>query len=125
LKPWELKVSVPRKIKLRTCSRKLRVRERLKNNASLPRLTVFRSLKNISAQIVDDHMRKTLVSCSSLELKNLSGDKKTIAKSVGKELGKRAIEKGIKEVVFDRGSYLYHGRVKSLAEGLREGGLKV
>ncbi|EKE05167.1 MAG: 50S ribosomal protein L18P [uncultured bacterium] len=91
----------------------------------MPRVSVFRSLKYIYAQVIDDINSTTLVSCSSLELKNLKGDKKAIANAVGKELAKRAQEKGITTAVFDRGSFLYHGRVKALAEGLREGGLNI
>lgn len=119
-------MSVEKKIKLRAKRRELRVRSGLKRFSELPRVSVFRSLKYIYAQIIDDAGHKTVVSCSSLELKNtVSGDKKTIAQSVGKELAKRALSQGINAAVFDRGSFLYHGRVKALADGLREGGLKI
>jgi len=118
-------MSKHRKIKARAKRRALRVRRKLKNGADLPRVSVFRSLKNISAQIIDDAVRKTLVSYSSLGVKELSGDKKTVAHSVGLELAKRAQEKGISAVIFDRGRFLYHGRVKAFADGLREGGLTV
>jgi len=116
-------VSILRRIKQRAKRRALRVRKKIK--AEVPRVSVFRSLSNISAQIIDDNAHATLVSCSSLELKNLKGDKKAVAKQVGQELAKKAQEKGITEAVFDRGRFLYHGRVKALAEGLREGGLKI
>ncbi|MFC1842776.1 50S ribosomal protein L18 [Candidatus Dependentiae bacterium] len=112
-----------RKLKDRAKRRALRVRKKFKTE--LPRVSVFRSLKYIYAQIIDDNKNTTLASCSSLELKGLKGDKKKIANAVGKELAKRAQEKGVQEVVFDRGSFLYHGRVKALADGLREGGLKI
>ena len=116
-------MSILRRIKERAKKRTLRVRRKLKTD--LPRVSVCRSLNNIYAQIIDDNAHKTLVSCSSLELKNIKGDKKTIANQVGKELAKRAQEKGLTEATFDRGRCLYHGRVKALAEGLREGGLKI
>ena len=116
-------MSILRKIKERAKKRALRVRRKIK--ADVPRVSVFRSLNNIYAQIIDDNSHTTLVSCSSLELKDLKGDKKAIANQVGKELAKRAQEKGLKEATLDRGRFLYHGRVKALAEGLREGGLKI
>ena len=112
-----------RKLRDRAKRRSLRVRRKF--SGDLPRVSVHRSLNNIYAQIIDDNAHATLVSCSSLELKTAKGDKKAVANAVGKELAKKAQEKGIKSVVFDRGSFLYHGRVKALAEGLREGGLKV
>jgi large subunit ribosomal protein L18 len=120
----ELKVSLERNIAKRTERRAQRVRQNLRKR-EFPRVCVFRSLTNIYAQIIDDKQNKTLVSCSSLELKNLTGDKKAIAQAVGLELAKRALDSGINTVIFDRGSFLYHGRVKALAEGLREGGLQV
>ena len=94
--------------------------------AELPRLCVFRSLKNIYAQIIDDTAGKTLASASSLdaELKANYGGNKDAAKAVGALVAKRALDAGISEVVFDRGGYVYHGRVAELAEGAREGGLK-
>ncbi len=88
------------------------------------RVTVFRSLKYIYAQIINDLIGHTLVACSSLELKDVAGDKQAIAYAIGRELAKRAKEKNIETVVFDRGRFHYHGRVKSLAKGLREGGIK-
>lgn len=118
-------MSVQRKIKQRSQRRSLRTKKNLINAQGLPRVAVFRSLKHIYAQIIDDAARKTLVSCSSVELENLSGDKKGVARLVGEALADRAKKVGISTVIFDRGSYLFHGRVKSLAEGLREGGIKV
>lgn len=94
-----------------------------KGTAACPRVTVFRSLKNIYAQVIDDTTHATLVSCSSLELDKVSGDKKSVAHAVGMALGKKAKEKGIEKALFDRGSFLYHGRIRSVAEGLREAGL--
>jgi large subunit ribosomal protein L18 len=77
----------------------------------------------VYAQVIDDSKQATIASCSSLELKGLTGDKKSVAHAVGLELAKRAVSQGCTTVVFDRGSFLYHGRVKALAEGLRAGGL--
>ncbi len=118
-------MSVERKIKQRSQRRTLRNRKNLINAQGLPRVSVFRSLKHIYAQIIDDAAHKTLASCSSADLENLAGDKKGVARLVGAALADRAKKIGITAVIFDRGSYLYHGRVKSLAEGLREGGIKV
>lgn len=117
-------MSLKTNIARRSQRRALRVRSKMKT-AGVPRVSVFRSLSNIYAQIIDDSAQKTLASCSSLELKNLKGDKKTIAHGVGLELAKKALEQKITSAIFDRGQFLYHGRVKSLAEGLREGGLKI
>jgi len=102
-----------------------RVRAKISGTANCPRLNVFRSLKNIYAQLIDDDKGVTLVSASSLE-KDFEqyGGNKTAAKAVGKLLAERAAGKGITAVVFDRGGYIYHGRVQELAEGAREGGLK-
>ncbi len=94
------------------------------SRATKPRVTVFRSLTNIYAQIVEDSTGKTLLSGSSLNLKSASGDKKAIARAVGLELGKRAVEQSVDQIFFDRGAYRYHGRIKALADGLRESGLK-
>jgi len=114
-----------RRIRTRAKRRAARVRRRIKGTNSLPRVSVFRSLNHMYAQVIDDATHATLISCSSLELKDLKGDKKTVARSVGLELAKRAQDKGVSAVVFDRGRFLYHGRVHAFAEGLREGGLKV
>ena len=100
-----------------------RVRSRLKQVSSgRPRLTVFRSSKNISAQVIDDLQGVTLAAASSLEGKSKGSDKDAAAR-VGALVAQRAIEKGVKDVVFDRGSYLFHGRVKALADAAREAGL--
>ena len=105
-----------------------RVRKNLNGTPERPRLCVYRSNKNISAQIIDDVNGITLVAASSLdkELKAelANGGNKEAAKKVGAVLAKRALEKGIEEVCFDRGGFLYHGRVAELAAGAREGGLK-
>ncbi len=105
--------------------RHLRVRNKIAGTADCPRLNVFRSSKHIYAQIIDDNAGVTLVSASSME-KGFegSGTNKEAARKVGEMVGKRAVEKGIETVVFDRGGYLYHGRVQELAEGARESGLK-
>ena len=105
-----------------------RIRRKLSGSGHRPRLCVFRSLAHIYAQVVDDLSGKTLVAASSLESEVCSDKKKAgniaAAKSVGKAIAERAKSKGIEAVVFDRGGYLYHGRVKALAEAAREGGLK-
>ena len=103
-----------------------RVRKTVSGTAVRPRLCVFRSLKNIYAQIIDDAKGITLVSASSLdaEMKEVYGGNKEAAKKVGELIAKKALEKGIDTVVFDRGGYIYHGRVQELAEGAREAGLK-
>jgi LSU ribosomal protein L18P len=106
--------------------RHLRVRKKVTGTAERPRLCVFRSEKNIYAQIVDDVAQKTLAAASSIE-KDFGaelGSNKAAAKLVGELVAKRALEKGIKSVVFDRGGYIYHGRVQELAEGAREAGLE-
>lgn len=112
--------------KVSRVKRHLRVRKKVTGTSERPRLAVYRSEKNIYAQIIDDVTRVTLVSASSLE-KDFSmkvGSNKEAAKLVGELVAKRAMEKGIEEVVFDRGGYVYHGRVQMLAEGARESGLK-
>ena len=102
-----------------------RVRAKISGTASRPRLAVYRSNAHISAQIIDDVAGVTLVSASTHE-KDFQGNggNKVAARAVGKVLAERANAKGITEVVFDRGGYLYHGRVSELADGAREGGLK-
>ena len=105
--------------------RHVRVRAKISGTAERPRLCVYRSNANISAQIIDDARGVTLVSASTLEASFEGiGSNKAAAKQVGLTLAQRAIEKGISEVVFDRGGYIYHGRVSELAAGAREGGLK-
>ena len=103
-----------------------RVRKSVSGTPERPRLNVYRSLKNMYAQIIDDVSGRTLVSASTLdkELSGSYGGNAEAAKEVGKLVAKRALEAGIKAVVFDRGGYIYHGRVKELAEGAREGGLE-
>ena len=102
-----------------------KIRAKVSGTAAKPRLAVYRSNANISAQIIDDVAGVTLVSASTLE-KALEGigSNKEAAKKIGEIIANRANEKGITEVVFDRGGYLYHGRVSALADGAREGGLK-
>ena len=105
--------------------RHARVRKNISGTAERPRLNVFRSLNNIYAQIIDDVTGTTLAAASSLD-KEFSGNGGNVegAKQVGLLVAKKAAEKGIKQVVFDRGGYVYHGRVAALAEGAREGGLE-
>ncbi len=105
-------------------ARHKRVRKNISGTAERPRLDVYRSSKNIYAQIIDDVEGKTLVSASSLEAGFETGSNKEAAKKVGLMVAEKAIAKGIKTVVFDRGGYVYHGRVQALAEGAREGGLE-
>lgn len=117
-------MSFEKKAKLRIERRAFRVRNKIKGS-NHPRVSVFKSLNHIYAQIIDDAAQQTMVSCSTLELESLTGDKKAVAHAVGVELAKRAKNAGISAAVFDRGQFLYHGRIKSLAEGLREGGLQI
>ncbi len=101
-----------------------RVRNKIKGTPERPRINVFRSNKEIYCQVIDDVSGTTLVSASSLGKNvNLSGNKVDQARQVGKMLAEKALANDIKSVVFDRSGYLYHGRVKALAEGAREGGL--
>jgi large subunit ribosomal protein L18 len=106
--------------------RKERVRKKIKGTTERPRLNVHRSNKHIYAQIIDDVSGKTLaaVSTKSKALEGHDGKKLDAAKKVGEAIGKLAIEKGIDKVVFDRSGYIYHGRIKALADGAREAGLK-
>lgn len=117
-------MSLERKDRQRTQRRINRVRGKLKSG-NMPRVTVFRSLSHIYAQLIDDNQQKTLASASSVLLSKKDSDKKAIAHLVGKELAKKAVEQGIEQVSFDRGRFLFHGRVKALAEGLKEGGLQI
>jgi large subunit ribosomal protein L18 len=114
-----------RELRLR---RHARVRAQLAGTAQRPRLNVFRSLSNIYVQVIDDSTGKTLVSASSLdnELRTqMLGKKKTEqAKLIGQAVAQRAVAQGVRQVVFDRGGYKYHGRVKAVADGAREGGLE-
>ena len=102
----------------------LRVRAKISGTAEKPRLCVVRSNKHIEAQIIDDVKGVTLCSASSVQLKLANGSNCEAAAKVGAELAKRALAKGIEVVAFDRGGYLYHGRVAALADAAREGGLK-
>lgn len=105
---------------------KKRIRKTVSGTESQPRLSVFRSNKEIYAQIIDDVSGQTLCAASSRDksIDSKKGTKSEIAVSVGKALGEKAVKAGIQKIAFDRGGYLYHGRVKSLAEGAREAGLK-
>ena len=105
--------------------RHARVRGKISGTAERPRLSVFRSESNIYAQIIDDVAGNTLCSASTVE-KGFEGNGGNVeaAKKIGETIAKRALEKGIENVVFERGGYIYHGRVAALAEGAREGGLK-
>ena len=101
-----------------------RVRGKITGTADRPRLVVFRSNRGIFAQLVDDSTGRTLAGATWTSIKDFKGDKSGLAKEVGKRLAAAGKAAGIETVVFDRGGYLYHGRVKALAEGAREGGLK-
>jgi large subunit ribosomal protein L18 len=103
---------------------KLGVRKKVEGTADRPRLSVFRSNKVIYAQIIDDLKGHTLASASSVELDKKGGVNLNISKGVGKKVAEKAIANGIQQIVFDRNGYLYHGNIKALAEGAREGGLK-
>ena len=108
--------------------RKIRykIRKKIEGTATAPRLSVFRSNSEIYAQVIDDISGKTLFAASSLEkaFGKEKGNKTELAKKVGKTVGERALKAGIVSIKFDRSGYLYHGRVKALAEGAREAGLK-
>ena len=104
--------------------RHARVRKVISGTPDMPRLCVYRSNKNIEAQIIDDVKKVTLVSSSSMTLKLENGGNIDAARKVGEDIAKKAVAKKIKKVVFDRSGYIYHGRVKALAEAAREAGLK-
>ncbi len=108
--------------------RKKRIRKNIFGNQERPRLSVFRTAKHIYAQIIDDTKGTTLVAASTLdkEYKDapVEGKKRDVAKAVGNLIGKRAMDKGIRKVVFDRNGFLFHGRVKALSDGAREAGLE-
>lgn len=108
--------------------RKKRIRKKLSGTPERPRLSVFRSARHIYAQVIDDSRGHTLASASSLEkaIGELTdkGDKTVVANRIGKLVAERAIEKGVKSVVFDRNGFLYHGRVKAVSDGARKGGLE-
>ena len=122
-----MKLVVKRKASTRLKARlknKIRVRKKVSGSEERPRLCVFRSGKHMYAQIVDDVNQKTLVSASTLALELKKSSSKEAAMAMGKELAKKALEKKIEAIVFDRSGYVYHGRVKAVAEGAREAGLK-
>jgi len=101
-----------------------RIRNKISGTATSPRLAVFRSNNEIYAQVINDDASHTLVAASSRALKSLTGNKTEKAKQVGSAIAQQCKDAGISKVVFDRGGYLYHGRIKALAEGAREGGLQ-
>ena len=101
-----------------------RIRSRVSGTGERPRLAVFRSVKHIYAQVIDDSKGHTIVAASSVEKNATNGGNLAGAKSVGKTVAERAKDKGVKAVVFDRGGYLYHGRIKALADAAREAGLE-
>src|SRR5712691_6873127 len=104
---------------------KERIRRKVQGTAERPRLAVFRSLKNIHAQVIDDASGKTIVSASSRdEGAGTKGANAAAAKAVGALIAKKAVDKGVKRVVFDRGGYLYHGNIEALADAARENGLE-
>lgn len=111
-------------VKDRRLKIKLSIRKKMEGTTARPRLSVFRSNKVIYAQLIDDSKGHTLASSSSVELDKKGGVNLDISKNVGKKVAEKAIANGIQEVVFDRNGYLYHGNIKALAEGAREGGLK-
>jgi len=118
------KKNKPRHARIR---RHARVRKSISGSAGRPRLAVFRSLQHIYAQVIDDQSGSTLAAASTLEPANRTdgaGSKSEKAERIGRLLAERAKEKGVSQVVFDRGGFLYHGRVKALAEGARAGGLQ-
>lgn len=117
-------MSINRKRKQRRERRAERTHTKVRMVSDKPRLSVFRSLKHFYAQVIDDKGGKTICSSSTATLTTMTGDKKAQAKEVGLALAKLAVENKVKEVSFDRGRFLYHGRVKAFAEGAREGGLQ-
>ena len=104
--------------------RHARVRAKISGTAETPRLCVYRSNKNIEAQLIDDVKGVTLVASSSMSLKLENGSNVEAAQKVGKDIAEKALAKGLKKIVFDRSGYIYHGRVKALAEAAREAGLE-
>ena len=118
-------MSLLKKLRTRSKRRVFKVRKKQLSRGTKPRVSVSRSLQHIYAQVIDDANQVTMVSFSSVNLTKPSGSKKEIAKRVGLELGKLMVTKKIEDAFFDRGGYLYHGRVQALAEGLREAGVKI
>jgi large subunit ribosomal protein L18 len=122
----ELYVAINHRDRMRAHRRKLRVRNALKRGTAVkPRLSVFRSLHHIYVQMIDDICGKTLASSSSLVIPAAKGDKKAIARLVGLDLASQAQKQGLTVAFFDRGSSRYTGRVKALADGVREGGIQI
>ena len=117
-------MSLQKKLQERRLKRGYRTRNKLVSRGSKLRISIFKSLSHIYAQIIDDASGATLASSSSLHISDKKHDKKGIARLVGKQLGEVAVEKGLNNVFFDRGRFSYHGRVQELADGLREAGLK-
>ena len=117
-------MSVQSKITKRKIRRARLVRAKIRRTTSLARVSVFRSLSQIYVQLIDDANHATLASASSLTV-DVKGSKTEMAHAVGVALAKDALAKGVNKAVFDRGRFLYHGRVKALAEGIREGGLQI
>lgn len=120
-------MSIQKKLALRKTRRTYRVRNHLRevNRSGKLRVSVFRSNKDVYVQVIDDAAHKTLLSHTSVALTSKDGDKTAQAKLVGVELGKRVVEQGLGPMYFDRGSFLYHGRVKAVADGLRESGVEL
>jgi len=116
-------MNIHRQKKLKRLVRHTRVRAKISGTENMPRLAVFKANSHIYAQLIDDEAGKTLAAASSLEVKS-KGKKSDIAKEVGKMAAAKALAKNIKSVKFDRGGFAYHGRIKALAEGAREGGLE-
>jgi large subunit ribosomal protein L18 len=122
------KESITKKKELARKRRVKAIRKKMFGTADMPRLVVFRSINNITGQIINDETGHTLISLSTLSKQiEIDKSKKKVEQSfdVGLKLGEKALEKGIKQVCFDRGGYLYHGRVKAFAEGARKAGLKI
>jgi large subunit ribosomal protein L18 len=118
-------VSLLRKLKQRKNRRKLRVRKSV-TNGDMPRVSVFRSAKHIYGQLINNDTGRIIAAYSTLQMKeDIKGDKKAEAHAIGVELAKLALSEGVLQAAFDRGPFLYHGRVKAFADGLREGGLKI
>jgi large subunit ribosomal protein L18 len=111
--------------KIKRNVRHRRIRAKIKGTGLIPRLCVFRSNKHIYCQLIDDEKNKTIIIASDIEIKSkVKSQKSKVAESVGELLAKKAVEKKIEKVVFDRGGYKYHGRIKALADGAKKGGLK-
>lgn len=104
--------------------KKMRIRKKVQGTPARPRLCIFRSAKHVYAQVIDDTIGKTIVSASTLDTDGVEGANKTACELIGKEVAKRAMSKDIKSVVFDRNGFLYHGRVKALADAARSAGLE-